>query len=266
MSILSKFTSLMLGATLLLSGCKGKDGEPGPAGPAGPVGPSLSGSLIGFITAFSEDGDNLSKAGITVTITSVTPQISQTTDANGRFEFPNLKTGTYNLAFSRTGLGTNRVFGFAHLGGDQPTVMPMYLTYVTAVSQTMVSGLSASGPQFSSSIGYYTNLSASLNNNSVRVPYRAIVLYASASSNVSASTGALLGSYYAYQNSGSPSSFEVLRSRFVSAGFATGSTVYLIAYGVPEYYNLSYVDPATGRTVYPGMNPTPSQVVTTVVP
>ncbi|SHI30566.1 hypothetical protein SAMN02745146_0460 [Hymenobacter daecheongensis DSM 21074] len=262
-----KFSNLLFAsicALSLLANCTGKQGDPGPAGPAGPTGPNMSGSLVGFVNPISEDGTELNKAGVTVTVTSVTPQLTQTTNASGRYEFANLKNGTYNLSFSRNDLGTFKIFGFGHVGGDAPTVITS--TYVPAISQTLVTNLRASAPKYDPSSGYYTEMTGFFYNNAVTNSYRAVVLYGGTTSTVSSTTGTLLGTYYVYQYSGSTGSFQVTRSRFTSAGFAAGSTAYVVAYGVPDYYSISYNDPTTGRTVFPAMNPTASQVVPVVVP
>lgn len=259
---LSRLLCVALSVAALLSNCKGKDGDPGPAGPAGPA---LTGSIVGFVSPISEDGDNLNKAGVTVSITSVTPQLTQTTDANGRFEFRALKTGTYNFTFSRTGLATNKVFGFAHLGGEQPTVLP--LTYITSPSQTSVYGISATAPQNNAPYGPMVGLNVSVFNSTATSPYRAVAVYASTSPNVSATTGSLLGVYYVYQNgSSTQTTLSLTRSRFAGIGIASGSTVYLVAYGAPYYANVSYTDPTTGATVLTGLSANPSSVVTTTAP
>lgn len=277
MHYLSKFACVVLSAGLLLTGCKGKDGDPGPVGAAGatgPVGPSgqnLTGSILGFVNPVSEDGAALAKAGVLVTITSVTPQLTQTTDANGRYEFTGLRNGTYNLTFSRPDLGLFKVFGHGHVGGDQPSVVGSVggSTYLTGVSRTAIVSLTVGSPRFDPQYGFHALFSFILSNPASLSQYRRVAIYGSSGSGTNSTTGTLIGSYFVYQPSGGsgiPTTIQVSRADFNVAGFASGSTVNAIAYGVPEYYNVSYIDTATGRTVFGGMNPVGSQVVTFIVP
>ena len=48
-------------------------------------------------------------------------------------------------------------------------------------------------------------------------------------------------------------------------GITSGQTVYIVAYA-EGYSSNSYVDLATGRNYYSNLNPTPSNIVTVVVP
>ena len=263
---LSKFICVVFGAGVLLTGCKGKDGDPGPAGPQGPAGSSLTGSILGFVNPVSEDGNALPKAGVTVTITSVTPQLTQTTDANGRYEFANLRAGTYNLAYSRTDLGLYKIFGYGHVGGDQPSVVGP--TYLSATSRTTITNLTVASPRFDPQYGYYALFTGSVSNALSNSPYRRLVVYGSAASGTSATTGTLIGNYFVYQGSGSGSTttVQVPRADFNAAGFASGTTINVVVYGAPDYYNISYIDTATGRMVVSGLNPVGSQVVSFIVP
>ncbi|WP_375418510.1 hypothetical protein [uncultured Hymenobacter sp.] len=212
-----------------------------------------------------EDGDQLSKAGVVVTVTNVTPQLTQTTDAIGRYEFANLRNGTYNLTYTRPGLGLHKVFGFGHVGGEQPSFVGT--TFLSQVSNTTVTNLTVVSPQFDSSNGSYAQLSATVANPTSSNSYRRVAVYASASAEVTSATGTLLGEYFVYQGSNGPTStISVPQAAFTGAGFATGSRVYAIAYGAPDYYGNSYTEIATGRQVLTALNPVGSQVVSFTAP
>lgn len=265
MQYFSKFIGVALSAALLLTGCEGKEGDPGPAGPAGPAGPSLTGSLVGFVRPVGEDGDQLSKAGVVVTVTNVTPQLTQTTDATGRYEFANLRNGTYNLTYTRPGLGLYKVFGFGHVGGEQPSFVGT--TFLSQISSTTVTNLTVVLPQFDPNNGSYAQLSATVANPTSSISYQRVAVYASASAEVTSATGTLLGDYYVYQGSNDPTgTINIPRAAFTGAGFATGSRIYIIAYGAPNYYGNFYTEIATGRQVLTALNPVGSQVVSFFVP
>jgi hypothetical protein len=267
---LYKFVCVVFSAMVLLSGCKGKDGDPGPAGATGatgatgPAGQTPTGNLVGFVSPLDENGINLPKAGVTVTITNTTPALTQTTDANGRYEFVALRSGTYNLTFTRNDLSLFKVFGYGHVGGDQPGLLGT--TYLTAYATTVVSNVTVGSAQYSPNVGFYTPLNLVISGGgNINSSYRRVALYASASPGVNSTTGTLINSYYLYSN-GTTAQLQVLRAELNAAGFASGTAVYVVLYGAPYYNGLSYTDIATGRSILSGLNPTASQVVSFIVP
>jgi hypothetical protein len=120
---LSRYACVVFGTALLLAGCKGKDGDPGPAGPVGPSGQNLTGNMTGFVNSVDENGIQLAKTGVVVALDGVTPAVTATSDADGRFTLSNVRNGTYNITYSRTGYGTFRRIGVGHVGGDQATFL-----------------------------------------------------------------------------------------------------------------------------------------------
>lgn len=275
MKIISAFLSVTVLVTALLTGCKGKDGDPGPAGangtngPAGPSGQNLTGSIVGFVSALDESGQPLSKAGVLVTLANVSPQLTQTTDANGRYEFTNMRGGTYNLTYSRADLGTYKVFGFGHTGGDQPSVVPgiYYGNSIPLVGISTASILSFSaGPPATNSTGtYYVPIQATFGPGSNY--FSQFVLFASTTPAVNSSNGTLLQpSSYSGGSSGI-TTVRLSQAQLNGAGFPRGTRVYLIAYALTGFYaNYSYTEVSTGRLVFPSMNPNASSVISVLVP
>ena len=279
MKIISSFLSVAVAATLLLGGCKGKDGDPGPAGangtngsagtngangPAGPAGPSgqnLVGTLTGFVNPVDEIGGTVAKAGVQVTLDNVTPSVSVTSDADGRFSFLNLRNGTYNLTFSRAGLVTFRRIGVLHVGGDQPTYLGV--SSISQPSTLTITGITATVPANSSVVTMGLNF-----NSPVPTSLFRYVIFASTSPNPTAATGTAVATGSFSVNTATNSfqaSATVSRFSFANAGFVSGTTLYLVAYGSTSILS-TYNDPATGRLVYPALNATPSSVVSVVVP
>ena len=259
---ISNFLYATLCAGVLLSGCKGKDGDPGPTGPAGPTGQNLTGSITGYANPVDEVGVSQPKAGVQVSIDNTAPALTAITDADGRYTFASVPSGSYNLTFSRAGFATTRRIGVAHIGGSQPTYAG-----VTAVSQPStlaITGLTAV-PMGSSPALVQVTLSFVSPAPTGSFRY---ALFASTTPNVTAANGVSLAIVSAspaspattYQSTG-----NFTRFTFTNAGFAPGSTVYLVAYGSTATLS-SYADPATGRVVYPALNGVASPVATVVVP
>lgn len=267
---LSKFACLALSAALLLNGCKGKDGDPGPAGAAGATGAAgtagtpgapgtsgqnLTGTLYGFVAPVDEYGIALPKSGVTVTLEGVTPASTATTNSDGRYEFANLRNGTYNLSYSRTGLGTVRRLGVGHVGGDQPTFLGT--SSISAPSTTTLGTLSVSNPSTNS-----VTVNVPFSNPGAQGSFVRLAIYASSSPGTTAANGTLLTTI---STTASPLSFVISKATFNSAGFASGTAVYIVAYGAPSVLT-SYADPLTGRIIYNGLTATSTNQVAFIVP
>lgn len=268
MGNLSKFAGLALSAALLLNGCKGKDGDPGPAGAAGASGTAgaagaagasgqnLTGSIYGFVATVDEYGATTAKSGVTVTIDGVTPAAIATTNADGRYEFIGVRNGTYNLTFSRPGLGALRRFGVAHVGGDQPTFLGT--STISAASTTSIGPISVAS--LSSTI---VQLNVPFTNAGIPAgTLPRFLVFVSANSGTTAINGTSIFINSLSSSSSSPNSVVagISRAQFTSAGFASGTTVYLVLYGAPSFLG-SYTDPLTGRSIYSGLGASSNQLV-----
>jgi hypothetical protein len=266
-----RFSNLLFAsicALSLLASCAGKDGDPGPAGPAGPAGPSLTGSIVGFVNPLDQFGDEQAKSGVTVTVENTSPLLTTTTDANGRYEFPNVKSGTYNIAFSKAGFGMVKIQGYPHVGGDQPSYL--YSREIVGIATTTVTSIAVGAVQPPNSSNgfndYVLPLTIRLANSSL--PNANNGLYAQVfvgkTAAVTSATGIQMTSVSYYSGSTYPTYLS--RGMMNRAGFATGTTAYAIVYGAPNYYDYGYVDLATGLPVYTSLSTTPSQVVSFIVP
>lgn len=255
---MKKISALLLAslcAASLLTGCSGKDGDPGPTGPAGP---NLTGALVGFVNPVDQYGDLLAKSGVTVTLDGVTPALTTTTNADGRYEFANVRNGTYNFTFSRTGLASTRRIGVGHIGGDQPTFLGT--SFVSEPSTTVVGNVSVD--RIRNDIELDIPFS---NSGAPEDAFLDFVVYASSSPGTTAANGVFLASPYGYLGFSNSTEARISKSRLNASGFASGTRVYAVVYGAPRYRN-SYTDPSTGRVVYSGLSATPSNQVSFIVP
>ena len=252
---ISQLLLIGLFAGSLLSGCKGKDGDPGPAGAAGAPGPNLTGTLYGFVSPVDEYGVATAKSGVTVTLDGVSPAATATTNADGRYEFAALRTGTYNLTFTRAGVVTIRRLGVAHVGGDQPTFLGT--STISAPSTTSLGNVSVNGQNNNSVQLNIPFTNAGVPNNT----FLRFIIYGSANPGTTAANGILLSFPGAVS---SPFTASLFKSTLNSNGFATGTRVYVVVYGVPAFLT-GFTDPLTGRFLYSGLS-TPSNEVSFIVP
>jgi hypothetical protein len=85
--------------------------------------PDLKGNLVGFILTYDENAVLMEDhSGVSVTAISYGQEYYTQTDRHGRFEFKNLRAGTYELHMEKEGFGTFKQFGVRHLGG-MPTIL-----------------------------------------------------------------------------------------------------------------------------------------------
>ena len=266
----SKFACVVFGAAVLLTGCKGKDGDPGPAGaagatgtqgPAGTSGQNLVGNIVGFVNSVDESGVQLSKAGVLVTVDGSTPAITATSDADGRFTLNNVRNGTYNLTFTRVGYSTFRRLGVGHVGGDQATFLGT--ATLSQVSSQTVSSFTNGAPSPTA-----VNVNLTVNSPTPTTNFR-VAFFASTLPNPTPATGTFVTSFTLGTGGGPINSYSttlgINRASFNNVGFASGTTVYLAAFGSTSFF-ASYVDLATGRVVFPTFNTTSSPVITVVIP
>ena len=242
-------------AALVLFAIAGCSGDTGPQGPAGPA---LTGAWTGFVSLHDEYGGPLaSDSGVTVTASP--GGSSSVTTADGAWTLSNLKTGIYTVTFAGSGMGTFIRDAGQFVGGGTVDIATLNLSQ--------------------QSTGVIINLALAFNaaqdtlfaTGTVNAPAiagfpRYIRLFYSGSASVGPAvanytvTGPVAGTAYRVVHT----TFSIAITGADLAGlqhaFASGSTVNAVAYG-DSFYNNSYTDTTTGKTVYPNVGPTASNVV-----
>jgi hypothetical protein len=220
--------------------------------------------VTGYVHYYDINGRrSADNSGITVSIEGDT--VSTTTNSNGRWTLSKLNTGTYTFAFSKPGYGTMKVYGMNLAGGYQSVdtmalyPIPQYTITIPVDSAPPAGGIYVYGifhGTIPSAPGFH--------------------MFFGKDSNVSADQATY--SYdYASSMTGSVESipFEVVfpNELFTQNGFASGDTVYLVAYTdylIKISYNsegtVSYLDMNTNKIVYPNINPVKSNIGHFVLP
>lgn len=243
---------------LILSSC-GKDGIDGINGINGKDGKdgvnaqSLTGEAIGFVNLYEIEGTLIKdRSGVTISVEGNTN--STTSDSNGRFVLSNLKTGTYNLVFSKQGFGTGKYIGFQFVaGGGGQTLTSAILSKIPSFN---VTGLTA---KITSGIITLTgSLSGTLPTGS-----KYVMIFAGTTSNVSSTPA----NYLYYQQISIEGTSTTLSTTLYTTLFSKGQTIYVNAYASPiNYYAGWYIDLITGRYNWPSLGTTSSNIVSVVVP
>jgi hypothetical protein len=266
---------------VLLTGisCTKEVGVPGPAGPQGSAGPSGTGpasdtaSIAGQLTLYNEFSLNETDAGgVVVTLTSGTLQLTDTTNTAGLYHFPGMKTGTYNLLYTKPGYDTMKVNGISHFGGG---------TVPTSVQNVIVTQIPVKTAPISLSL-YSNNANATiftivLDTSSLNYVqfYLNIELFISTDKNVSSTN-------YMYEvgfnNPDGNGGYNLSLGKDDPANptpFQFGDTLYAIVCSYNRYVHITsdpksdymdvgdagcYIDPQTGKLVYPNFSK-PSNVL-----
>ncbi len=238
---------LFLAIMLQLPACKGD------AGPAGPIGPQgsferLIGALYGRVTLYDVDSINITdNSNIAVSIEG--SNLASLTDRNGWWRMNGLTTGNYTLVFSKAGYGTYKDFSYQFIGGDSVyygmrSLESVCKFYVQTLSDSLGSD-------------YFVHFFGTLSSTRRTTWGRDLIVFMDTSPLVSSTH------YTAYyiSNIDTSVSFNVQVARFDLVyyyGFALGSTIYSVAYGIDGGYLGSYFDPTLRLTIFPSISQTPS--------
>lgn len=224
-------------------------------------GKPLSGKLMGTVQAWDDKLlNNADAAGVKVTITNLS-NVSTLTDATGKYSFENLAFDTYDLEFSKTGHGTYRVFGITHTYNASSTYTQVPLVGFGKFSTTTVTALSVNGNTINGEPGVSFNYGISP---APSVASRAFVRYfLSTSPAVSYSDYMAFSDVINFSNLSNITGFS--QSQLIGMGFTSGQTVYVKMYG-DSFRSNDYINPNSGKTIFPNINPTAAAAVSFIVP
>jgi Carboxypeptidase regulatory-like domain len=241
----------LVAAVAVLVGCKG------------PAGPALSGTMQGFVYLHDEFGAPLaSDSGITVT--ALPTASTSTSNPDGRYSFTSLSTGVYSLQFIAPGFGSYVLANQQFLGGGTIDIPGINLG---KVSTGVITGFTLT-PNASGDTIFATGTISPAPPVGIA---RYVRIFYSSQANVASNvtlwtvTGPVSGPPYAVTDTTFTIPVTGLDLRALQHEFASGSTVNAIAYG-ESYYENSYPDEATGRTVFPNVSAKPSSATTFTMP
>ena len=225
------------------------------------------GAISGTISLYDDKINLQSNAsGVTVTVIGMPGKVAVST-ADGKFRIEGLSFDNYDLAFSKTGYGTYKIFGIEHKkqsntpSGVSSTTFLSRVINLGAVSSTSISSLTAIDATYNDlpgiEYGYTITPEASPGN---RGYVRTFVGKKHTTSSAE---------YLAYTNTNSVLNNNV-RSGFqlgelYGFGFQSGDSVYVKVYG-DSFYSNTYTDPISGKTIFPNLNAVAANAVSFIVP
>lgn len=256
---LHPFLCLALCAGPLLGGC-----DRGKEKPNDPVPVAATGSLAGTVKVQDEAGQPVNSAGVLVTLqgTAPAPPLTATTDAGGNFQFKPLPFGQYKAVYTRVGVGT---WQEQNIVLDAQTPNLVRTVKLGQLASTAVTSFSLTGSSsFPNTIPY----TLSMTYNAQLYPDRHFHLYFGAAADVSSTN--YEGVSYGSSNQ-NPTRLWISLDGLALKKFASGSKVYVVAYGAPAPENqISYFANPSSRDnpmpVTTNLNPTPSAVLSFTMP
>ncbi len=224
------------------------------------AGPSLSGSWHGFVVMHDEFGVPLtSDTGVVVTLSNnghAGP--STVSSAGGDYTLEAVKTGTYTLAYGGDSMGTFLRPEVAFVGGGTQFLgVENFSTRSAGIVASLAAAASASNDTLRVT-GSIAAPPAGLS--------RIVRLFFGPATTVSAAPNAYTVST-SFKTTNGVLSVAITDTALANlrAAFGEGSPAYVVGYG-DSFFTNSYVDTATGNTVYPNVSATPSNVVAFIVP
>ncbi len=192
-----------------------------------------------------------------ITVTAEGAGVSAVTGSDGRWVLSQLPMGTYTISASKAGYGTAKRIGYQFVGGGQTWFGELSIGELPGFR---VTGLSTTNTTTAVSLrGACTDDTRSYPRN--------LRVFCGYSANVS-SDPVTYSSTFRFGLGNTPfATFSVAigKSELNLQGFPSGRTAYAVVY-TEGNYRTDYPDMSTNRYWFGSLNPTPSNVVSFVVP
>ncbi len=203
--------------------------------------------LIGSVKLYDDGQTPADNSGMIVTVQGTEPEISGITDVDGKFSLKNVPKGEYNLVYKKEGYGTYIETGLINDGNGVVGVTPS----LGKLSTADVLGFAYEQTEDTIYLHVYLNPPADASH----IKYVRYFFYKDTTNFENFN----YMSYFKYTPLIKVDKKEVLykitKQEFIEMGFDPEEKVYLIAFG-DSYYSNDYIDPLSGKKVFPNLKPT----------
>ena len=219
------------------------------------------GDITGFVTLCDEFGVVKPKSdSMIVSLEGLQTAFPVRTRPEGRFVILNAFAGKYNLSYNKSGYGNFKQTGITHSGGSSPTVVSPVLIWERATTVPSNLTVAISGLNLTL-LGLTTPVQPA---GTPEKDQRRVRLFFGRDETVShLNYVSTLEQTLVPPGGTGAFAYKLLADDLLA--FKPGERVYAIAYGITGIEN-AYDDPDTKRKVYTGINPTPSNRVSFVLP
>lgn len=216
--------------------------------------PITKANITGSVNLYDEGTTLLDESNMLVKVVGTNPLITALTNSNGQFVLEDVPFGTYTIEYEKAQYGVFKKFNFSHQGNanaitEIPSLGKTSSTEITDLLINIVNGQVV-----------FSITTSPAGNNSNR---RYVRYFLSTSSTVSNSNYMYHSPTFISQIN--PYQSTLTQTELINAGFTSGQTVYVKAYG-DSYWSNEYFDVSLNKKVFPNLNTNSANAVSFVVP
>jgi hypothetical protein len=224
---------------------------------------AITGSIIMYDDKGNANADD--KAGVKVSLLKGGVEVSKaTTLTTGKFAFANVPYDTYDMSYSRSDIGTYKVFNVTHAYNASATVNGTLLSTIQLgqLSSTSITAFTFQDSTYNGVPGMSYTISVSPDPSTTSRGFFRIFM--SLDPQVSNANYGVVATPRSLISNNATGGFtrDELRTIY---GFSSGQTVYMIAYGESAQPN-DYTDPVSGKRIFPNLNMTTQPAFSFIVP
>lgn len=213
----------------------------------------LKGELKGKAGLYENNTTITDYSGVSVTLDGSSPGLQTTTNAKGEYEFTDVKTGIYDIVFSKEGYGTYKLVSYQFIGGNLPTfVYPVSLAKIPVFSITSLKVDTGRYNPYSYFVNVTGKVSVTASSN--------LRIYLSDRPDVSYTN--YQATDYTFCNSAGEISYNPYN---LITKYPKGKQLYIILYPSPYYFS-SYIDLSTGNPIYTVNTQKGSAIISFTIP
>jgi hypothetical protein len=216
--------------------------------------PITKANITGSVNLYDEGTTLLDESNMLVKVVGTNPLITALTNSNGQFVLEDVPFGTYTIEYEKEQYGVFKKFNFSHQGNanaitEIPSLGKKSSTETTDLLVNIVNG------QVVFSI---TTSPAGNNSNRRYVRYFLSTSATVSNSNYMYHSPTFISQINPYQST-------LTQTELINAGFTSGQTVYVKAYG-ESYWSNEYLDVNLNKKVFPNLNTVSANAVSFIVP
>ena len=211
-------------------------------------------NITGSVNLYDEGTTLLDKSNMLIKVNGTNPLVTALTNSNGQFVLEDVPFGTYTIEYEKENYGNFKKFNVVHQDGataisSTPSLGKQSSTQITDLQVNIASNQVVfsitTNPAGNTSNRRYLRYFLSTNANVSNVNY----MYYSAT-------------YVAQIN---PFQVTLSQTDLINAGFSSGQTVYVKAYG-NSFWSNEYLDANLNKMIFPNLNMNVVNAVSFVVP
>lgn len=243
---MKNFSFWLLISAIVFFSCEGNDSDSEPDTVA-----DINGSVLLFTEGSAAAANS---GGMKVTVDGTNPSLSVVTDGLGKFTIRDVPFGTYTLVYEKDGYGTFKRGAVQHkAGGTFLTDIPSF----GQLSTTRVTEFRINPSGTSLQVTATTDPGGNSGNR------RYLRFFFSTQSTVSSSNYLAFSPTFISQEN--PFGKFFTANEIAALGLTPGTIVFVRAYG-DSFFGNSYVDPVSGKTVFPNLNASSVPAVQVTIP